>query len=85
MAGLVTARTVLFIENGEIVERGSHLQLLTMAGKYAQLWLRQQRHGDEEEEDETAEGLPETPSAQEGEPLAELEAGLARRLNEQTE
>ncbi len=85
LSTVVDADLILFIENGEIVERGSHLQLLTMAGKYAQLWLRQQRHGDEEEEDETAEGLPETPSAQEGEPLAELEAGLARRLNEQTE
>jgi ABC-type transport system involved in Fe-S cluster assembly fused permease/ATPase subunit len=85
LSTVVDADLILFIENGEIFERGSHLQLLTMAGKYAQLWLRQQRHGDEEEEDETAEGLPETPSAQEGEPLAELEAGLARRLNEQTE
>jgi ABC-type transport system involved in Fe-S cluster assembly fused permease/ATPase subunit len=85
LSTVVDADLILFIENGEIFERGSHLQLLTMAGKYAELWLRQQRHGDEEEEDETAEGLPETPSAQEGEPLAELEAGLARRLNEQTE
>jgi ABC-type transport system involved in Fe-S cluster assembly fused permease/ATPase subunit len=85
LSTVVDADLILFIQNGEIVERGSHLQLLTMAGKYAELWLRQQRHGDEEEEDETAEGLPETPSAQEGEPLAELEAGLARRLNEQTE
>ncbi len=85
LSTVVDADLILFIENGEIVERGSHLQLLRMAGKYAELWRRQQRLGDEEETAKTAEGLPGALSAQEGEPLAEFEAGLTRRLNEQAE
>ncbi|MEK9644227.1 MAG: ABC transporter ATP-binding protein/permease [Alphaproteobacteria bacterium] len=87
LSTIVDADLILFVENGEIVERGSHLQLLAMAGKYAELWTRQQRHGDEavEDREEPDENLPEALSALEDEPLPELEASLARRLNEQTE
>ena len=49
LSTVVDAEQILFVENGEIVERGSHLQLLAMQGSYAALWERQQRQGTEAE------------------------------------
>ena len=43
LSTVVDADQILFIENGEILERGSHLQLLGKGGAYATLWERQQR------------------------------------------
>ena len=51
LSTVVDAEQILFVENGEILERGSHLQLLAMQGSYAALWDRQQRQGNEAESD----------------------------------
>lgn len=59
LSTIVDADQILFVEAGEIVERGSHLQLLAMQGSYAALWERQQRNGDEDE-DEGEDGSEET-------------------------
>tara|TARA_R110002072_G_scaffold195447_3_gene352781 strand:- start:518 stop:2413 length:1896 start_codon:yes stop_codon:yes gene_type:complete len=51
LSTIVDADQILFIEAGEIVERGSHLQLLALQGSYAALWERQQRQGTEPDND----------------------------------
>jgi ATP-binding cassette subfamily B protein len=43
LSTVVNADQILFVESGEICERGSHLQLLAMDGRYAALWNQQQR------------------------------------------
>ena len=52
LSTIVDADQILFVEAGEIVERGSHLQLLAKQGSYAALWERQQRSGYEEDNEE---------------------------------
>ena len=42
------ADTILVMDGGRIVERGSHRELLTAGGRYADLWLRQQEDGEAE-------------------------------------
>ncbi len=42
LSTITHADTILFVENGTIVEQGSHEQLLQHGGKYANLWLHQQ-------------------------------------------
>jgi ATP-binding cassette subfamily B protein len=32
---------ILYLEGGKVVEEGTHLELLSMGGRYAQLWHRQ--------------------------------------------
>ena len=51
LSTIVDADQILFIEAGEIVERGSHLQLLALQGSYAALWERQQRQVTEPDND----------------------------------
>ncbi|MCK7543593.1 ABC transporter ATP-binding protein/permease [Marinobacter bryozoorum] len=42
------ADTILVMDGGRIVERGTHRELLTAGGRYADLWLRQQEDGEAE-------------------------------------
>ena len=50
------ADEILFIENGLIVERGSHDELVEQGGKYAALFAIQSREG--EETNDPAKGVP---------------------------
>lgn len=43
LSTVVDANQILFIEGGQIVERGPHEELLAMNGHYAALWNKQQR------------------------------------------
>ena len=61
LSTIVDADHILFIEAGEIRERGSHLQLLAMDGHYAALWNRQQRQTDGEDASSDAGEDLETP------------------------
>ena len=64
---MVHADNIIVLDHGEIVEQGTHPQLLTKGGLYASLWLRQ-READEARErlakalDE--DGLPESRAAE---------------------
>ena len=38
----VNADQILVLEQGRVVERGRHAELLAMEGRYASMWRRQQ-------------------------------------------
>ena len=42
LAGLEAVDEVVVIDNGQIVERGTHRELLRAEGRYATLWQREQ-------------------------------------------
>ncbi|MBB3197164.1 ATP-binding cassette subfamily B protein [Roseateles terrae] len=42
LSTIVDAHEILVMEHGEIVERGTHAQLLAQQGRYAQMWSMQQ-------------------------------------------
>ncbi len=42
LSTVVDAHEILVLENGRVVERGSHVQLLAAQGRYAQMWAMQQ-------------------------------------------
>ena len=81
LSTVVDADQILFIEGGEVLERGSHLQLLLQGGRYAALWERQQHQGNGETE---AAGTGDVLSG-DGEAFPEPEAGVRRGLDEETE
>ena len=46
LSTVVDAHEILVLENGVIVERGRHAELLARAGRYAQMWALQQSGAD---------------------------------------
>ena len=49
LSTIVDADQILLVDMGRILERGTHDELLARDGAYAALWRRQQRHGDDED------------------------------------
>ena len=45
LASLMHANEILFVDKGEIIERGSHEQLISLKGKYFELYQLQTRSG----------------------------------------
>jgi ATP-binding cassette subfamily B protein len=39
---VVDAHEILVLDAGQVVERGTHAQLLTLQGRYARMWSLQQ-------------------------------------------
>jgi ATP-binding cassette subfamily B protein len=56
LSTVVDAHQILVMEAGQIVERGTHAQLLALQGRYAQMWALQQESG---EQTDVAGPLPE--------------------------
>ena len=56
LSTVVDAHQILVMEAGQIVERGTHAQLLALQGRYAQMWALQQESG---EQADVAGPLPE--------------------------
>jgi ABC-type transport system involved in cytochrome bd biosynthesis fused ATPase/permease subunit len=46
LAGLDGVDEVVVLDRGRVVERGSHDELLTSGGRYAELWWQEMRDGD---------------------------------------
>ncbi len=44
LSTIVNADNIIVLDQGEVVEQGSHLELLSRAGHYAGLWQAQQKH-----------------------------------------
>lgn len=59
LSTVIDANQILFIEGGQIVERGPHEELLAMNGHYAALWNKQQRDsiGQDQPEMDSRESL----------------------------
>jgi ABC-type multidrug transport system fused ATPase/permease subunit len=43
LSTVVDADEILVLEDGRIVERGRHVELLVLRGRYAEMWARQQQ------------------------------------------
>jgi ATP-binding cassette subfamily B protein len=56
LSTVVDAHQILVMEAGQIIERGTHAQLLALQGRYAQMWALQQESG---EQADVAGPLPE--------------------------
>ncbi|MEX2455573.1 MAG: ABC transporter ATP-binding protein/permease [Rhodospirillaceae bacterium] len=85
LSTIVDSDMILFIENGTVVERGSHLQLLASGGRYAALWERQQHRGGEEDGEDADGEAAGSETAAEDEAPVEVEPGIGRRLDEEAE
>jgi ATP-binding cassette subfamily B protein len=49
LSTVVDADQIIVLEQGEIVERGTHDELLARPGRYAAMWARQMSGEDDEE------------------------------------
>src|SRR5690606_145133 len=67
LSTITHAEQILVLEQGEVVEQGTHQELLVAGGAYARLWAEQQREGDGGRDGEAATGLK-AQSAQAGLP-----------------
>ena len=56
LSTVVGADDILVLEDGRIVERGRHVELLVLRGRYAAMWARQQEAEPEIEPSEESEG-----------------------------
>jgi ABC-type transport system involved in Fe-S cluster assembly fused permease/ATPase subunit len=55
LSTIVDADQIVVVDQGRVVERGTHAQLLRNAGLYAEMWERQQSEREEAEQAEAAE------------------------------
>ena len=46
---VIDADQILVLDNGYIIERGTHQELIALNGTYTAMWLRQQQTSDEDD------------------------------------
>mgnify|MGYP002735925155 CR=1 FL=1 len=54
LSTVVDAHEILVMDAGQIVERGSHVELLAAGGRYARMWALQQSHAEPDSEADQA-------------------------------
>src|SRR5437879_4021996 len=62
LSTIVGADEIIVLDQGRIVERGTHAQLLASGGLYASMWNRQREAGDAREELAQTDGDNESPN-----------------------
>ncbi len=77
LSTVVHADNIIVLDHGEIVEQGTHLELLAKGGLYASLWTRQR------EADEARERLAHVLEPELLEPDSELPSRAAERLEDE--
>ena len=77
LSTVVHADNIIVLDHGQIVEQGTHLELLAKGGLYASLWTRQR------EADEARERLAHVLEPEVLEPEAELPSRAAERLEDE--
>ncbi|MGB2933574.1 MAG: ABC transporter ATP-binding protein/permease [Methyloceanibacter sp.] len=77
LSTVVHADNIIVLDHGEIVEQGTHLELLAKGGLYASLWTRQR------EADEARERLAHVLEPEVIEPESELPSRAAERLEDE--
>ena len=55
LSTIVDAHQILVMDKGQIIERGTHQELLNQQGAYAQMWERQQTGASESEAGEASD------------------------------
>ena len=55
LSTIVASEQILVLEQGRIVESGTHLDLLEAGGRYAELWRNQQESEGEKEKEKEKE------------------------------
>jgi ATP-binding cassette subfamily B protein len=55
LSTVVDAFQILVMDQGRILERGTHAELLAMDGRYAEMWRLQQSRTDEDKADEKSD------------------------------
>ncbi len=63
LSTVVDADEIVVLDQGRVVERGTHAALLARGGQYAEMWTRQEHEEDEGSAGREAEPAPETPGA----------------------
>jgi ATP-binding cassette, subfamily B, heavy metal transporter len=57
LSTIIDAQQILVLEQGRIIERGTHAQLLADGGSYAQMWARQQFSEDDDDAEQADVGV----------------------------
>ena len=59
LSTIIHANQIIVLKEGEVVERGSHDELLSMDGVYCSMWYQQQQSLEQDQDDERERGLEE--------------------------
>jgi ATP-binding cassette subfamily B protein len=77
LSTIIDADEILVLDQGQIIERGRHADLVARAGAYAAMWNRQKQAADARERLQAVEGDPEDLRHEAGDAAHRRAAGAA--------